>query len=404
MKKIFLIENHHQAYLIWKKLKLKKITLFHFDAHHDCEINYLSIKKEKYIQINNFISNALNNNIINTFYWIIPGFFEEFQSNYLRLIQLVFRIKQNDYTGHDKIIVGRNYIETRVLRKSFIITTIDQLPKINKRILLDIDLDYFFIKSLYTDKATDRIGLRKQWISLSNFISYLYKISSQVDYVTISYSVNGGWTPAKFKHIGNLLAKKFGYNDIKNESYIQAGRLFYKFRENFEKNNFSKAKRYYKAALNLNHSYFISDNNYGRLYLIKGDFAKAETEFNNMLKIAKNYYYSYIGLGIIYLMKKNFKKALVKINEGLKINKDNLILLALKALTYKYLKDYTRSKEIIDKINYLCKKDEVRMMFNKLFGFENLENIPKKFNIINLIDRLKNFILLDQIIAYDFNF
>ena len=36
---VFLIENHDQAYKIWRELGLKERTLVHVDAHHDMRWN-----------------------------------------------------------------------------------------------------------------------------------------------------------------------------------------------------------------------------------------------------------------------------------------------------------------------------------------------------------------------------
>lgn len=385
---------------------MKNQTLLHFDAHHDCEIDYLSINNDgENLQIGNYISHALVHNIVKTFYWIVPGFKKDFYKNYYKLIRLLYQLKQKDYTNHHKITFGKGYLKTRILGKLFIVITIDQLPKFNENILLDIDLDYFFIKSLYKDRATDEIGLRKQWLSLSSFIKNLYRIITQSDCISISYSVNGGWTPAKYKHFGNLLAKKMRINNSNNENLIVAGEFFSKFRENLEKNNIPKARKYYKAALSLNPSYFTFDNNYGILYLMKGKLSDAEREFNQMLKVDKKYYYSYIGLGITNLIKGKYRDALTQIDNGLKIMKDNRMLLFLKALAYKYLKNYQQSKDIIHLISSLDKKNKNKehldRIIHNIFGLHYNKEDNKIIDISKLMNNFKEFSLLELIMTYE---
>jgi len=358
MKKIFLIENHHEAYGIWKKNKLHKTILLHFDAHHDCDINYLAFDKKKYLQTGNFISKALHQNIVDIIYWIVPGYFKDYKNYYYRLVQLLYQLKVKDYTCHDAVIEGTNYLQTKVLDKQFIITTIDSLPIINKKVLLDVDLDYFIIKSLYKDKTYDDIGLRHPWISLLKFCAYLNEKNIEFDYATISYSTDGGWTPMKYKDLGNILAKKLGLKQQKNELCILAGNIFRQFRLEFENNNISKARKHYCSALTLNPNYFSFDNNYGKLYLMKGNVSEAEREFNKMLSIDKNYYYAYIGLGLSDLIQKKYQQALEQFDQVLKINQKNIIALSLKMWTYYYKGNYIKCKEIIEN-NYQLQRIEV---------------------------------------------
>lgn len=393
MARITLIEDHHKALHIWRKHKLNNNTLIHFDAHHDCDINYMSLKRNRYQQIGNFIFNALNENIINSFYWIIPGFNEDYKKGYPRLIQLLYQLKQKDYIGHFAVIECETYIRTKILGKDFYITTIDSLSKleINDKVLLDIDLDYFVIRSLYKDRAYDDIGLRKPWIRISKFMQYLRKLSIQPDITTISYSVNGGWTPMKYKHYGNILAKKLGLNTRRNELKILAGSIFNKFRHEFEKNKFSNAVNYYFPALELNPSYFSFDNNFGLLYLMRGDIQKTKKEFTNMLRIDKKYYYSYVGLGLVQIIKKKYKQAITYFDEALRINPEDILSNRLKLLAYFRLKDYYNCERILKSNSNLMKLNTAKHLIG------SIETIDRQFKNLNKTNPVENINFIDKL-------
>jgi tetratricopeptide (TPR) repeat protein len=177
-------------------------------------------------------------------------------------------------------------------------------------VLIDIDLDYFFIENLTEANADDKIGERKQWLSSRIFNKYFVEKKFKPTLITISYSVNDGWVPMKFKHLANKLANKLGYETLENKKRILAGEYFKKFRELFEKNKLQEAKPFYFLSLKLNPSYFSFDNNYGKLFITHGSLNKAIEEFSKMSIIDKNYYYSNIGIGMCFLIKKDFKKAL----------------------------------------------------------------------------------------------
>ncbi|MBU1125681.1 MAG: tetratricopeptide repeat protein, partial [Candidatus Omnitrophica bacterium] len=170
---------------------------------------------------------------------------------------------------------------------------------------------------------TKNIGGREPWIQLKELVARLKKRISRPRCITIAYSVNGGFTPMKYKAMGDEIASSFGYIDSSLTKRLRAGESFVKFREAFESDDLPLAKAYYSEALRLNSSYRAQDNNYGPMYLSVGKYDKARHEFEKMAKVDPNDSFSHSGLGSIFLLKGKIEKAVGCFKKALRLRKDN---------------------------------------------------------------------------------
>src|SRR6202162_6689020 len=68
LSRIFRIENHDEALLIWRNSGCAERILIHVDAHHDM----WWVAPGQTITIANFISPALRDGILREIYWVIP--------------------------------------------------------------------------------------------------------------------------------------------------------------------------------------------------------------------------------------------------------------------------------------------------------------------------------------------
>jgi hypothetical protein len=162
----FIIEEHNEAFFIWNYAIKKKIipalgnTLFHVDEHSDMgaprfnkSINNLkgrtnNVKKftHEELSISGFITPAIYNKIINRVYWIR----QNHKKYRIRPIKMFVRSYNNDGKKLIKGLVstiGKSKInliseETDIKYFYYHSMKIDQIPN-NKRVILDIDLDYF---------------------------------------------------------------------------------------------------------------------------------------------------------------------------------------------------------------------------------------------------------------------
>jgi hypothetical protein len=77
-------------------------------------------------------------------------------------------------------------------------------------VLLDIDTDYCIVDRVYTESDGPR---RLPWCWPEELIRRLQARGIVADMVTIPYSVDGGYTPLKWKYLGDELAARLGGTD-----------------------------------------------------------------------------------------------------------------------------------------------------------------------------------------------
>ena len=331
-KNIALIEDHHEALGIWRKKGFRNLTLVHIDAHidfgfqpakpipqainearslkelkRDLEYTFLfkRFRKDLSIQTNigNYIYPAMREGIIKDFYWVIPGGAKEFRESRKQLRALIRKLAKQDLYPTNSTN-AMNTIKTSLMGRRFVITTLDYLPVFGNKVLLDVDTDFLVADSLKNANATSMIGKRKIWIQPEEFVKILREKIKNPEFITIAYSVNGGFTPMKYKHLGDEIA-----------CYLAPQRFTRRFKQKLKAgeyfNLFSSTGKneYYKKAVRLNPTYGKPDNNYGPLYLSLGKFSKAEREFRRIADADPKNPYPSVGMGEISLQKKGFPEA-----------------------------------------------------------------------------------------------
>ena len=336
---LFLIEDHDEALKIWRKKKIPGLDLVHIDAHIDFgfhpaqridkvfksartfkqlrsnleyTLNYAHYERDfaKQTNIGNYIYPAMEEGIVRDFYWVIPGRMPEFKKA-ARVIKNIVKglLRQDRHNFRSaseaaRIKFKKGIVSVNLFGRRFTICILEKLPLLKQRILLDIDTDFLVIDSLLNADNTKYIGKRKPWISSEDLCAALKKKIKRPQVITVAYSVNGGYTPMKYKHLGDEAAYSFAPEDYKRKFKInsRAARYYNLFSS-------TNKKEYYQKAIRLNPSYRAADNNYGPLYLSLREFSKARAEFLKVLRADPENPYSALGLGNIALQKKDFKRA-----------------------------------------------------------------------------------------------
>lgn len=345
--KIFLIEDHDQALNLWRKDKIKGIDLVHIDAHIDFgfypakpieEIfnkaaNLEELKRnleytlafrhyeknlDKQTNIGNYIYPAMKIGIVKDFYWVVPGGSEEFQASFKLIKNILNSLSMQDLYRYGRVspsqyILSEGMISSRLFGRNFIICTLGQLPVLRQNVLLDIDTDFLIIDSLLHANNTEKIGKRKPWISPENLVEQLRERVSRPAIITIAYSVNGGYTPISYKHLGDEIAYSFSPKQFRAHF-----RRNLKAAEYFAIFSATQEKEYYNDAIKLNPTYRAGDNNYGPLYLRMRKFSKARKEFLRILSADPKNPFSLCGLGDIELENNDFKNARSYFSSALK--------------------------------------------------------------------------------------
>lgn len=329
---IFLIEDHDEALRIWRKKRVKNLNLVHIDAHMDFGFyqakpiqrilnearNLKELKKglessiaymhyggdfKKQTNIGNYIYSAIEEGIVNDFYWVIPGATNEFRKS-KRFIKHIFKdiARRNIY--QTEIKEKQDMISSKFFDKNFTVCTLEKLPILQEKVLLDIDTDFLVTDSLIEADNTEKIGERKPWILPKDLVEMLKQKIRHPEVITIAYSVNGGYTPIKYKHLGDGVAYRFAPQKFgrRFENNSLAAHYFELFRS-------GSKNKYYQKAVALNPGYRVLDNNYGPLYLSKRKFSLAFKEFSKILKADPQNPGCLLGIGNLALEKKDFKKA-----------------------------------------------------------------------------------------------
>jgi tetratricopeptide (TPR) repeat protein len=329
---IYLKDNHDEALKVWRQLGVKNLDLVHVDAHLDFALHparqpqeilaqadsiqqlkknleytlcFLQFEKQldKQTDIGNYIYPAMRDGIVDNFWWVTPGSANDLDRN----IMLVNNIYKNAFSGQ-KIKLekkGKGLILGRALNREFWVCTLETLPVIKKKVLLDIDADFMVVPDLRKAENRCDIGRRKVWIEPRELRRRILEKILAPQVVTIVYSTNGGYTPMNFRYLGDETAYYFAPKQYEKQykQALAAGNKFAQFMK-------TGARSYYKKAVTLDASYQKEDNNYGPLYLYKGNYGAAKNELAGILKVDPENPYSLKNMGIIYLRRRKYARSL----------------------------------------------------------------------------------------------
>jgi hypothetical protein len=241
---IILMENHNLAFSVWQKEKKRDRILIHIDAHLDfswipdkklykillssslCEENHPSGRKPlwyleeeeimKAIDTGNYLYPALKDGVISELYWVVPDKIWDIPEERAIIKKILQQIlEKHPKEKAAKIILKENSIVTTICGRKFTACKLSNLPTINESVLLDIDVDFFIVNSRQKEIAGITMENRKPWMWPSELITILKNKRIKTDCVTISYSVAEGFTPLKYKYLGDQVA-----NLLRNQNAV----------------------------------------------------------------------------------------------------------------------------------------------------------------------------------------
>lgn len=240
--KIFLIEDHHQALEVWRKLRIKEAALIHIDAHVDFGFYALNSKLEtlqtarcltdlkkklerlllyeKYgkdleQQANpaNYIYPAMRDGIVRSFDWIVPGSRTDFRDSLLYFKKILNGFSAQNPTQRNVPRFLHRGIRSKLLNKNFLITDLFSTSAKTVPVLLDIDVDFLLFNSAVSG-VQDIYLERKPWMCPKEFVAFLKKKFPHAIVTTIAYSVNGRYTPLLYKFFGDEIAFRLKRSEL----------------------------------------------------------------------------------------------------------------------------------------------------------------------------------------------
>lgn len=235
IERIVLMENHNLAFSVWQKERTRNRILIHIDAHLDFgwipdkklykillsnslnEENPPSGRKPlwrqeeeeimKIVDTGNYLYPTLKDGVISELYWVVPDKIWDIPEE-RAIIKKIFQqiLEKHPQKKTARILSGEKSIVTTICDRKFTACKLSNLPTINENALLDIDLDFFIVNSLLREVDGITTANKKPWMWPSELITILRNKRIKTDCVTISYSVEEGFTPLKYKYLGDQIA------------------------------------------------------------------------------------------------------------------------------------------------------------------------------------------------------
>lgn len=204
---VLLMEDHCEAYVFWKEHGLTGRTCVHVDAHLDVSEAGLSPttlaamaaarngaeldshRVSNYLpwggfHCGNYLYPALREGLVTRLIWVVPpSMLGREPVEWARgELQNWVDLKQEEYR---QLHLEHGRVEGHVAGRPLTICTFDNLPRLEETVLLDVDVDYFL-------DSDDRL-----WQS-----PYELALNCRWDFLTVAYSVNGGYTPLEHRWLG----------------------------------------------------------------------------------------------------------------------------------------------------------------------------------------------------------
>jgi hypothetical protein len=298
-EQIFLMENHDQAFHVWRDAGVRQKTLVHIDAHDDMRW----VEDPAATNIANFICRALQDNIVGEVFWVVPAQTLE-TSKGLKAIRRYVKKIGGEYPGKPAAIrLGGNGLSTEILGKPLQVCTLDNLPRLHDRVLLDIDVDFLVIPCA-VNRSDGPAPL--PWMWPDELLAGLRARQLRPELVTIAYSVEGGYTPLKWKYFGDELAARLG-NGKENGSGLRGMTLMGEAARAAYGGELSLAGEKYREAAELLPTLAAPCFHLAHLSLDNGQMDAAQDYYREALGRDSSYRTAYNSAGYQHYSQRRFR-------------------------------------------------------------------------------------------------
>jgi tetratricopeptide (TPR) repeat protein len=331
---VSLMENHDEAFYIWRDAGVKQRVLMHVDAHHDMRW----IQDQGNITIADFICPALEQGLVGEVFWVVPdATFESARSRKPVLKHLSGILRDYPAASRSPVIEDHR-ITASVLGKNLTVCPLRSLPTLRESVLLDIDVDYMVIPRVSYGNRDQHALLPWRWPS--ELVERLRGIRS--DLITVVYSVEGGYTPLQWKYLGDELVLRLkkpmsrdsdvqgmdrmregaeaelrGETAQSESKYRQAMDLLpgsaapsYRLARHLVRlGRLEEGRRFYQQAVALDGSYKGAYSSAGFHRYWREQFEAAGQEFRDIQVLDPDDVYAHLGLGLLATRGKRWGEA-----------------------------------------------------------------------------------------------
>ena len=334
--RVLVFDNHDAAYHAWHDGGVKGRTLIHIDAHHDM---WRPVRPGA-ITIANFVSAAWSERLVDHVIWVIPDRSWE-SAHTRRIIQEHVRLIAR---GHSEIPrsprIEDRQIVANVGGQSLTVCPLAFLPVMSETVLLDIDVDFCIIPRVSFGRSDEHA--RIPWCWPDELVASIRTAEVKTDFVTIARSVEGGYTPLKWKYLadeveerlknpglnspaiavmnlirdaawsverGDLAAAKAQLLRARDVAPMSAAPLYHLANLEARFGRIDNARTFYQDVLRLDSTYRTPFNSAGFNLYWDGRLEEAEAEHRRVLELDPADAYAYVGLGMIACRRKRWNEA-----------------------------------------------------------------------------------------------
>src|SRR5579885_724080 len=343
---IHLIENHDEAYYVWREAGIRDRPLVHIDAHHDM----WPIEQGQPVTIADFVFAAMRERLVSDIYWIVPDRSFERRGARRALMRMV-RSLASVLRAPRPIESGPDRIEVSLRDSRLTITTLDALRLGGGPVLLDIDVDYLMIPQVSVDRADTHSELPWRWPK--ELLAGIDAVRISPEIITISYSIDGCYTPLAWKYLGVEIADRIaGSSDCRGYDLLREGakaaasgdfdsarRAYLAAASSLSESaapqfhlallsqrfgRLEQARRHYRRAIEIDPSYSTGFNTLGWQYLWEWRHRPARREFTRALELDPAHVYAMLGMAQLALRRRDWRLAEQLASRALECAEDNL--------------------------------------------------------------------------------
>ena len=343
---VVMMEDHDGAYYAWKQAGLRDRIAVHIDAHIDFgwiperdpeellalrtlrELenqssadslwNFTGRPTDKLIDLGNYLNPALREGILRSAYWVAPDGFFATRGRRKQLEAMLHNLRKANPRGLQQIEWTDGALRAAIYGKPLTICPLAGIPRFDEDVLLDIDTDFLITESISRAYPFPDHPNTTPWIWPDELVERLRERRLRTDWVTIAYSVEGGYTPLEYKYLADDLASLFRDPGLsfrqrelmrlkKEAARAQEVRKLVAAREGYaralavnptdpsvhyrlaqlayEQGQVDEARRIYEQAISLDPSYRTEYNNFGPVYLALGQFMQSAAEYRKILAL-----------------------------------------------------------------------------------------------------------------------
>ncbi len=370
IRRILVMEDHDQAYYAWKAAGFRDRLLVHLDAHldfnwiadwdpvallqtqsvnelerllaEDPRWNLTRRPKEALIHIGNYLYPSLTEGLVRSVFWIVPDQVMESRKQRHDLVEL-FKKKQRKHPSRVQLLGWHDdRFQAMLCDKPVTVCRLRDLPDIQEPVLLNIDTDYLVIPSFREPYPHAHPRTVAPWIWPDELVARLKEKHVSTDFVTIAYSVHGGFTPLSLKFLGDDLARRLNGHELPEQAreVIRYKREATKARQNgkldeaikafeqeldlksedpsihyglaelfYEKGWAKQAAQSYRRATALDPSYRLTEQHLSPVYRIWGLRKKVKEAYERMLALDPTNADAHAGLGGLFVQQGDWNRA-----------------------------------------------------------------------------------------------